>query len=121
MFKVCYACGTEKPIDQFNKRNDRRHYAECKSCYAPVARKSRMKMRYGLSVEQYEAMCQAQGGLCAICDKAPSGRGKLVVDHKHETGAVRGLLCDHCNFFIGNAKESIATLKKAIDYLTVYS
>jgi hypothetical protein len=60
-----------------------------------------LKHTYGMTVEQYDAMTFAQGGLCAICKKLPTVRSKkslrLDVDHNHETGEIRGLLCSTCN------------------------
>ncbi len=54
---------------------------------------------YGITLEQYEEMLEAQGGVCKICgDPPPTGRKKyLSVDHCHQTGRVRGLLCTQCN------------------------
>jgi hypothetical protein len=57
-----------------------------------------LKKRYGLSVEDYERMCDDQGGLCFICGKEPK---TLHVDHCHETGRVRKLLCPGCNMRLG--------------------
>lgn len=58
-----------------------------------------LRRRYGVTPEQYEELEAQQGGLCAMCDK-PNWR-PLVIDHSHETGLVRGLLCDSCNRLLG--------------------
>jgi hypothetical protein len=83
---------------------------------------------YGLSLETYNVMLAAQGGVCAICKGVetyiPKGHGTpkpLSVDHNHETGAVRGLLCSHCNYVIGYARENIETLRETIKYLEKYA
>lgn len=68
---------------------------------------------YGLTIDQVQIMEERQGGLCLICKQAK----KLVVDHCHETGVVRGLLCKHCNTGIGLFKEDIQILESAIGYL----
>jgi hypothetical protein len=74
----------------------------------------RLKAKYQITIEQYEEMLSAQNGLCAICKKA----SKLVVDHCHQTGAVRGLLCLSCNLMLGHAYDNVHTLATAISYLT---
>lgn len=63
-------------------------------------RASKYMSRYGITIEQYDAMFAAQGGVCAICDKPPKNR-RLDVDHDHSTGQVRGLLCAPCNRLVG--------------------
>lgn len=63
-------------------------------------RATKRKALYGLSVEAYEAMRHAQDGRCAICRELPNERG-LYVDHCHDSGAVRALLCQKCNAGIG--------------------
>lgn len=83
--------------------------------------------RHGLSVEQYLAMYDACGGLCAICRRSclPKGLGAannnknsvICVDHDHVTGAVRGLLCHPCNLVLGLASDSSSVLRAAADYL----
>jgi len=62
-----------------------------------------LRVNYGISVEQYEAMLKQQSGCCAICKKAPgeNARGRLHVDHCHKTGKIRGLLCVKCNMALG--------------------
>lgn len=80
--------------------------------------RARNLKRFGLTPEQYDEMFRAQGGLCAICGKPPSGRRRyLDVDHDHKNGRVRGLLCHLCNTFIGLAKDSVEVLVSAMDYL----
>jgi Recombination endonuclease VII len=71
-------------------------------------RKHRLRIRYGITEEQYDAMLLAQGNKCAICKKDEAtcigngeGRRRLAVDHDHATGAVRGLLCTPCNNSLG--------------------
>lgn len=66
------------------------------------ARRVAFKHRYGITIEQYDAMLAAQNGVCAICLNPPRGKMKrLSVDHCHATGRVRGLLCITCNRAIG--------------------
>jgi hypothetical protein len=66
-----------------------------------------IQMRYGITQEQYEEMLSEQNGGCAICGitEATNGR-RLAVDHDHQTGEVRGLLCNNCNVAVGIIENS---------------
>jgi hypothetical protein len=76
---------------------------------------------YGISLETYQSMWNEQNGLCAICGKHESNFAKkLAVDHCHETGNVRLLLCNHCNTGLGLLKDK-QTLENAIKYLEKFS
>ena len=75
---------------------------------------------HGITVEQYDDMLEAQGGVCAICHR-PSVTGKrLHVDHDHKTGRNRGLLCHHCNTALGNFRDDHAVVEAALTYLKEY-
>lgn len=85
---------------------------------AEQQRASYLKHKYGLTRDDYDALATAQGGGCGIC-RAPLPAGmRGNVDHCHETGRVRGLLCNSCNVGIGHLKHDPARLRAAIDYLT---
>jgi hypothetical protein len=71
---------------------------------------------YGITHDEFLAMLDAQGGVCAIC-KNRNGKRAMNVDHDHATGTVRGLLCDRCNPMLGYARDDIAVLQTAIEYL----
>jgi hypothetical protein len=79
-------------------------------------RATRLLAEYGISVEDYERLLTAQGGVCAICSKSP-GRKILRVDHCHRSTRVRGLLCDNCNLALGLFKDDPALLRRAAEYL----
>ncbi len=69
-----------------------------------------------LTEEQYKAMAERQGGVCAICSGKPKS-GRLAVDHIHGTTTVRGLLCNLCNSGLGLFKDDPNRLAAAIEYL----
>ena len=85
---------------------------------SPEQNHKRNLRRYNMSVADYNAMFQKQEGRCAICLKHQSEiKLRLYVDHDHETGKVRGLLCKPCNSVLGFACDETGTLQRAISYL----
>ena len=76
-----------------------------------------LKRKFGLSVEAYQQKLQQQSHVCAICKKQDKRR--LSVDHCHQTGSVRGLLCKKCNQFLW-ALEEPGWLQQAQQYLKLY-
>ena len=74
----------------------------------------RLQKVYGLTPQEYNAKVYSQNGLCGIC-KRPEF--PLNVDHNHETGIVRDLLCNRCNMALGQFREDTTILKSAIIYL----
>lgn len=73
--------------------------------------------QYGLTVEDYDTMFDTQGGVCAICGEPPVNGARLVVDHDHETGKVRGLLCSPCNTAVGRLDAVLDWHIKAGEYI----
>ena len=123
--KICSKCGDTKSLDQMYK------YQQCRTCYNAYQKaykrrnkkkcytfvaSATLKRKYGISLSQYDELFEAQNGLCAICCKTQKKK-RLAVDHNHETGEIRGLLCDKCNRAIGLLGDSIGNLTRAIDYL----
>lgn len=106
--------------DKANPEARRRYYRDWKEKnpekWAASQHKNNLK-QYGITPEDYDEMHAAQGGVCAIClGDCPTGR-RLAVDHCHETGSVRGLLCLKCNTGIGKFGDSPELLLAAADYL----
>lgn len=83
-------------------------------------RKPYLLMRkYGISSDDYNAMFNSQGGCCLICNRHQiEFQRALAIDHDHETGEIRGLLCGPCNTGLGLFRDSAEILTRAIDYLT---
>lgn len=76
-----------------------------------------LRRNYGISLERYNAILEAQGFKCSMCPTPHTDDNKLHVDHCHDTGRVRGLLCMSCNTGIGKLNHDINTLNAAIAYL----
>ena len=136
--KRCTRCKEEKSISLFSKREaskDGLQY-QCKECSqvnnarnnpinnpknADYMWERSLQRKYGITPEDYNYMLEQQQGGCAICFQGnPSGR-RLAVDHNHDTGEVRGLLCGRCNVGLGNFGDNVDNLEAAIDYLNYTS
>jgi hypothetical protein len=72
---------------------------------------------YGIDVPDYERILEEQGGGCYVCGKKPTDRRALDIDHDHNTGKVRGLLCSKHNRAIGLMGDDLLILIKALEYL----
>jgi len=128
MIKVCTKCNTDKPLDSFgiNRATKDGLQYHCKACireyakktYTPECRANKnLRHKFGITLEDYDSMLAQQDGKCAICrSEEPKGK-RFSVDHNHETGEVRGLLCNSCNVAIGLLKDSPAVLEAAKEYL----
>lgn len=82
-------------------------------------RDRRLRELYGIGIEEYNLILERQGGGCAICGLVTKMRGKvvLVVDHDHETGAVRGLLCNPCNLMMGRYDSDPDFVSRLLGYV----
>jgi len=119
---ICNKCGVNP------RRNLLR--SECKECwneyqllyYKTVQGPNRtwvkyhLKKEYGITEEDVEKLLLAQQHQCAICETNISTE-KFSVDHDHNTGTIRGLLCTPCNVGLGHFSDNISKLRKAINYL----
>lgn len=109
-------CGVEKELSNYWIRKDTgTHRNECRSCHAD----KQMQKNYGISLSTYNRMFVEQGGVCKICSlpQKSNRNERLAIDHCHETGKVRGLLCDGCNRGIGLLKDDYRILERATSYL----
>ena len=106
-------------LDRYNNKPDRKQ--KMREYYQ--ANKQRAKIRwlknvYGITPEDYWKMLKDQNFSCKVCNSHMSNHAKgLHIDHNHETGKVRGLLCKGCNIALGEIKENKDTLAKLITYL----
>lgn len=88
-----------------------RNYERCEKRRAERTR----ERLYGLGGGEFDRLVESQGGKCLICDVVPNTR--LAVDHSHENGRVRGLLCSKCNLGLGCFKDNPQFLTRAAEYL----
>jgi len=128
--RVCTVCKQYKPLTDFHRHKICLYGIEpfCKKCKLDKrkvrernnprqARNVDLKAKYGITIEDYEAMFARQSGQCAICGREDQ---KLVVDHHHATGRVRSLLCHLCNAMIGCAREQPEILRRGAAYLATF-
>lgn len=119
----CKKCGNLMTKDWKLRNSDKvksarkTWYIDHKQSELSKAKAYSLLWRYGLTPEEYIEILVSQGGVCKICGNPPSGRFSLSVDHDHETGKVRGLLCGNCNFAIGLMRDNPALLRKSAQYL----
>ena len=111
----------KEQINAYHKRYhaEHKHEPAYSAMKCEAAKVSRRKRKYGITREQYEGMLQAQDGCCMICHVRLNN--ELRVDHNHQTGEIRALLCSNCNTGLGMFKEDPARLVTAIEYLRKYS
>lgn len=104
--------------DPCRKRVAARAYRKKNPKKAALAQwRSHLKKKYGISIDDYDALYVRQEGCCAICRGVPA-QGRLHIDHDHTTGQVRGLLCRSCNMGLGHfGGEDAAVLQRAAMYL----
>ncbi len=79
------------------------------------------KLKYNITIADYENLHKKQNGMCSICKKhfdlGAKGNHRLHVDHCHKTNRVRGLLCFHCNTLIGRIENNLNKMKRICNYL----
>ncbi len=131
--KICFRCKQKKPVSEFYKSNTRYYQRECKSCTKErrsewwrsekgkrSSKNTKLKHKYGITIEQYEELLYACNGKCEICGAAFGKNGNpLSIDHDHETGKIRGLLCDKCNLGVSHFRDNIDLMLAAAQYIEV--
>ena len=119
MEKTCIDCADQLVIpDNWNESSRRNRTYICRPCSSDRTRNWSWMKRYGITREDYNEWFHSQNGSCAICNVHQNEFGySLAVDHDHETGKVRGLLCMGCNTGLGKFGDCIEGLEAAIEYL----
>lgn len=71
--------------------------------------------------EKYETRLKKQAGVCAICKRPnPSKKKRFALDHNHDTGQVRGVVCDRCNLIVGIIEKDPTIIKASLQYLETW-
>ena len=100
------------------RTNKRNKYLDLETYSPEYYKATYIKCVYGLSYTDYKAMFLAQEEKCAICKKEQKlFNTNLAVDHCHDTGKIRGLLCKQCNIGLGYFKDNPDILEAAVNYL----
>ena len=110
-YRICTICEQSLKINSFSKReNGKHHKYQCVQCL-------NLK-KFGINSNDYKELNLLQKGLCAICKKT-SKFFNLAVDHDHNTGKIRGLLCENCNRALGLFYDSPEFLINAAKYVEI--
>lgn len=146
--KQCRLCSQTKPLSEFYLKSDKSGpRSQCKTCWLEKSRSyyksnrdkayatkrrwsannpekvklllraGHLKHKFGITLEEYDRVLQSQGGVCKICRQVSVDRS-LDIDHNHNTGQVRGLLCGPCNRGLSSFKDSTLYLQSATEYLS---
>ena len=127
--RTCTKCGLEKSVKEFYKagRGDKYPRSQCKACDKKRIKKRQqekpravknefLKRTYGIDHDQFDQMLVRCDGKCEVCGRPPKKKA-LCVDHCHDTGKVRGLLCSNCNTALGLLGDDLQRILKLSQYL----
>lgn len=126
-YKFCTKCGIKKRLSEFHKDKQKRggSASRCRECrsnnpklraYTSKRYEAQLKCNYGITLDDYDKLCLDQNNVCAICEQ-PQLHQRLSVDHCHNTGKVRGLLCQSCNLTLGILEKLNFDTTKFQEYL----
>ena len=117
--RICIICNRDRSIKwaSANKELHNSHYRKWYGTRKEYVRNYHYVKKYGITLKEYNALYSAQNGLCAICKTKYE---KLLIDHCHITGKIRGLLCDSCNVGLGRFNDNVNLVEAAFLYLKEY-
>ena len=117
----CDTCKSHKPLQQFRfSRTEPLRGGYSRTCLDCIRRRQRdrqLQRLYGITAKDYDRLLAKQRGGCAICRRPCTSGRRLAVDHDHQTGKVRGLLCGKCNVAVGLMADDISRFVAAARYL----
>jgi hypothetical protein len=138
-YQACTKCNKTKAKHEFLlRKNTIKTYSWCKDCMkenthdwrmnrgGKLKEKERNLKRYGLTMKDYQSMLTSQNHVCAICHNPETFKSRnhtiaqLAVDHCHQTGKIRALLCRRCNQLLGQVNDDVHMFQVCIDYLNRY-
>jgi hypothetical protein len=125
--KTCTLCNETKPLSAFNKNNRYKdgHYKHCKKCHYEVyGRDAHFRKAYNITQKDYNSAVEKLNYKCQVCEADATNSStwsRLVVDHCHTTGEIRGFLCQPCNMALGSARDNPTILRKLANYLEDFS
>jgi hypothetical protein len=106
--KAWHAANPERSAAMFKK-------SKSKAC--PIKKRDYLlRKKYGITFQDFVDILAEQNGACALCFKAPNPDKQLHVDHCHDTGCVRGLLCHQCNWYLGKVDKDPSLLDRMKNY-----
>ena len=133
--RECTLCETYKTWDHFSshKSSTTGYYSRCKKCSQAAhlqwkrkrgnrlkarraSHNSKIKKEYGIDINDYDKIFEAQGGKCKICGGGTS-KHFFATDHNHSNGNVRGLLCARCNTGLARFMDRVENLERAVKYM----
>ncbi len=114
----CTLCSRDLGKRYHNPEKKRKEYIQNRD----VVRNDRLMRKFGITLEEYNTKLEEQNNKCIICSKTVEENGKsLAVDHNHDTGEVRDLLCGNCNAAVGFVQENVVIAKKMVKYIERWS
>jgi hypothetical protein len=115
----CKACMKNDASASYSERREDIAARNKENYCSRKAKDKSLRNNYGITLKQWENIFDSQGCKCAICGSLEPNHssGQFVVDHCHEFGQVRGILCGNCNIMLGQAKDDINTLFDGAMYL----
>ena len=128
--KICRDCGENKRLEDFprNRNSGDGRHCYCKPCHNARGRETKARLygnsrhyhlsqKYGIGAPEVSELIKQQGGTCAVCRERPAEQ----VDHDHQSGRVRGVLCGGCNAGLGQFGDDPDIIRRAIEYLIHWS
>lgn len=117
--RKCPNCKEIKPYSEYYSNKSKNHggiNSRCANCEMLYARHKTREKKFGLDEAAWNSLFESQGSKCDICG-VTEHKMTWHTDHDHLSGKTRGILCQECNYLLGNAKDNTNTLLSAIEYL----